>query len=195
MNCRFDDFDAVKTWILLSAGKDVKKEGLFLERRILSSLVDYVLKTSPKGTNVYGKAVAILLFADDLKILDIPGIGIVSRSRIMEIRNYLNEKDLYRWIFDKSHTINGTRKEVPKMALFGDMVEERNDIHLDKDYEISVNGYLVSDDELNSGYKQMRFHMNLTKDEYAGIEKLFSVLDKSRLSYITGLGVSHKGEF
>ena len=198
MNCRLDNFDLNKTWIILTAGKkNTLKEDLYLERRILNSLSDYVSKEEPrlKG-NIYGHVATVLLFEDDLKLLDIPGIGFASRARIMEIRDYLNGKDIYRWIFDKSNIIKGKRKEVIETALFGDVVEDKNNnLRLDKEYEVSLNGYIVSDDEFKAGYKKLKFHINLTNEERSGIEKLVKVLDKSQLTYVTGLGVSHKGEF
>ena len=189
MNCRFNEFDLNKTWIILTAGKkDSEDSNTDLERRILKSLISYIRQNDPTGLeNVYGRAADILLHADDLAILDIPGIGIKSRARIRDIRAYLNERNLYRWIFDKSNTIHGCKKEVDILASFGDAKETCTDEKFDKEYSVEVNGHKAS--VFGTTYATEKYRINLSKEEYQGIQKLFDVVEKSGLNYITGMGV------
>ena len=193
MICNLSDFTLEKVWIILTAGKkDTRyKNSTKREAQILKSLVSYVKENNPDGVlPIYGQVADILLYTEECLLKYIPGIGQASLIRIKEIREYLKGKDTYKWLYNKSNDVH--KKEVPKLASFGDAKEEKKEERLDKEYRVVVNGYLSTVEPKEMGYLTKEFSLNLTREEYHGIKKLFDILETNGFQYVTGMGVYSK---
>lgn len=183
MKCDVSKFDLTKTWILLNAGKNGKKESS-LERRILNSISTHINEFEPNSKNIYGRVADIVLFERTDIIADYKGIGATSIARILGIREYLSHKKTYCWILGKT-IAKEKQTEVENMMSFGDM--EKNP---EKEYVITINGMVEDDIFVIRGKKQ--YAVMLTEEEHKGIEKFFNALRKSKFDSITGMGVESR---
>lgn len=186
MKCNILNFNMKETVILLRAGHEGDRN-YNLERRILSSIVSYINEFEPCSVDhLYGRAADILLFEDHSRLSQIKGIGSAAIKRIDSIRDYLKQRDMYRWIFTSTNKHN---REDEEMLLFGDMQGDLRNKKMDKEYLISINGF-PSSEGYSTKYEKREFVMNLTPEELRGIEKLFKAIETSQINYITGLGVT-----
>lgn len=184
MKCDVSQFDYTRTWILLNAGTGGKRSKV--ERRIMNSISKHVKTFEPDTKNIYGRVAEILLFEKFDNIASYKGIGATAIGRIMTMRYYLSSRNTYSWIYGYDKTTEN-EKEDERMISFGDM-NCKPEQELGKEYVISINGF-ISDDIRVCVKDKRECIVNLTEEEYKGVEKLFTILGCSPFKSITGLGV------
>ena len=186
MKCNVLNFSKKETVIILRAGHKTD-QNYSLETKILTSITAYITEFEPSLTDrLYGRVADILLYGDQEQLRRIKGIGVAAIKRIEEIRKYMNDHDIYRFIFTNT---SKPKTEDKAMLTFGD-ADSKESKKMYKEYRVGVNGFVYQDLESErTKYAKKEYAIALTEEELNGIRKMFKVLDNSNMAYITGLGV------